>query len=262
MAERPLAGCGVAVTRPAHQAGQLCGALEAAGAAVLRFPTIEIRPLAAPRVAGREYDLIVYTSANAVAHAGDLLKLRGPIACTGPATGDALMARGVETLSVSLVFGTESLIERLKALEAMDDQLGRTRGKRILIVTGREGRTLLREAWAESGNFVQTVEVYERVLPALDPAPLEDAWRRGALHAVTVTSNATLKNLDRMLTPFGRDRLRDTQLVVASIRAVRLARELGIRPYPLVAEGADSAALVTALTSWWALSGPRSAHAR
>jgi uroporphyrinogen-III synthase len=258
VARQPLAGCGVAVTRPAHQADGLCAALAAAGATALRFPTIEIHPLKPPDLTGRDYDLIVYTSVNAVEHAGPLLRLRAPIMeAVGAATSNALIER--DMISEQLIIskgGSEGVLERFGG---HDDP---PRGKRILIITGRDGRKLLREVWSASGNFVQTVEVYERIMPAADPAPLEDAWRRGALHAVTVTSNETLKNLDRMLTPFGRERLRDAQLVVASVRAVRLAHELGIRPYPLVAEGPDSAALVEALTFWWAQAGPRSPDGR
>ena len=44
MADAPLAGVGVLVTRPAEQAGDLIAAIEAAGGRSIVFPVIEIAP--------------------------------------------------------------------------------------------------------------------------------------------------------------------------------------------------------------------------
>ena len=43
-ATRALAGLRVLVTRPAHQAEELCALIERAGGIPVRFPTIEIAP--------------------------------------------------------------------------------------------------------------------------------------------------------------------------------------------------------------------------
>ncbi len=50
MTDGALAGCGVLVTRPAHQASELAEAIENAGGKAIRFPVIEIT--------GRDEDVI------------------------------------------------------------------------------------------------------------------------------------------------------------------------------------------------------------
>ena len=69
---KPLTGCVVVITRPRAQAAALADPLSALGAEVLVAPTIRIAPTAlndqiraAVRTVG-QYDLVVFTSANAV----------------------------------------------------------------------------------------------------------------------------------------------------------------------------------------------------
>ena len=243
MAEPPLAGCGVAVTRAAHQAGELCRALELAGASTLRFPAIAIEactPRAPPTGA---FDWVIYTSSNAVEHAGALRRLDAQVAAIGPATATALAAHGVAPTVVAPGDGTESLLAMLRP--RLDT------GQRALLVTGHDGRDLLSRALEAAGVAVHSAAVYRRHRPAGDAGPLLEARRRGRLHAVTITSNAALSNLHALLGPQARALLEQLQLVVASKRAVRLARELGIVRAPLVASDASAAALVAALAAWW-----------
>ncbi len=253
MADAPLGGCGVAVTRAAHQADELCRALEAAGASTLRFPTLAIEPLVPVPQPTDDYDWIVYTSGNAVEHAGPLRGLRGRVAAIGPATAAALAKHGIAAAIVAPGDGSESLLEALRS------QLGA--GTRVLLVTGRDGRDLLSRALGARGITVHAAEVYARVRPASDPAPLLAARRRGTLHVITITSNAALANLHALLGAQAGALLHDVQLVVASERAVRLARELGIDRAPLVANDASASALVAALAAWWP-SERRTAHGR
>jgi uroporphyrinogen-III synthase len=248
VAEHPLEGCGVAVTRPAHQAEPLCRALEAAGAIPLRFPTLAIEALPPPAVAAAAFDWIVYTSANAVVQAGALQRVAGRIAAIGPGTAAALAAAGLDVAVVARGDGSESL------LAALAPQLAA--GQRALLITGRDGRDLLPASLRARGLAVELAEVYARRRPDSDPAGLLEARRRGALHAVTTTSNETLANLHAMLGPAARALLDEVQLVVASERAVRLARELGIARAPVVAKHAGADALVAALAAWW----PSAAH--
>jgi uroporphyrinogen-III synthase len=242
VADAPLAGCGVAVTRPAHQAEPLCRALAAAGATPLRFPTIEIEPLTARVPAGR-FDWILYTSANAVAHSVGLRSLPGRIAAIGPATAMALETAGLAPGLVARGSGSEAL------LAALGPELNA--GQRALIVSGRDARQLLPQALAARGLAVEVAEVYARVRPTGDPRTLLEAGQRGALHAITITSNAALANLHATLGAAAGALLHELQLVVASGRAVRLARALGIVRAPLVANDAGADALVAALAAWW-----------
>ena len=67
-AEKPLAGTKIVVTRARHQAERLAARFEQFGAAVILFPTIEIRPTdEAVRIeAPQAFDWIVFASANAI----------------------------------------------------------------------------------------------------------------------------------------------------------------------------------------------------
>jgi uroporphyrinogen-III synthase len=247
-APRALEGCGVVVTRPAHQADDLCAAIEAAGGVAFRFPTVAIRARAAAAPDG-PIDWWVYVSPNAVAHAGDLRARPGRTAALGPATAAALRAAG-RAVDVEAPDGQGS--EGLLA----DARFAVAPGARIAIVRGVGGRELIAEALAPRGVEVLRVEVYERCLPegaaveAARAALLAD-WEAGRVHAVIATSNALLENLHRMLDARGRALLADAQVVATSGRVLQLARQLGIRPAPLVAGSAASDALVPALARWW-----------
>ena len=246
-----LAGCGVVVTRPAHQAAELCAAIEAAGGTAFRFPTVEIRPRPFVAPAGT-LDWWVFVSPNAVAHAGALLAAPGRTAALGPATAAALRAAG-RTVEVEAPDGQGS--EGLLA----DARFAVTAGARIAIVRGVGGRELIADTLVPRGVEVLRVEVYERGVPdattdaavAAAERALIEAWAAGRVHAVIATSNALLENLHRMLDARGRALLAEAQVVATSGRVLQLARQLGIRPDPLIAGSAASDALVATLAGWW-----------
>jgi uroporphyrinogen-III synthase len=248
---RPLAGCSVVVTRPAHQADALCTAIEAAGGAAFRFPTVAIRACAAAAPVG-PVDWWVFVSPNAVAHAGALLAAvpaTGRTAALGPATAAALRAAG-RAVEVEAPDGAGS--EGLLA----DPRFAVAPGARVAIVRGVGGRELIAETLAPRGVEVLRVEVYERCLPegaAVEAATaaLVAEWAAGRVHAVVVTSNGLLENLHRLLDARGRALLAGTQVVAASERVLQLARQLGLRNDPLIAGSAASDALVATLARWW-----------
>ena len=241
-----LAGCGVVVTRPAHQANELCAAIAGAGGIAHRFPTVEIQP----RVFGAPaapIDWWVFVSPNAVAHAGALLRRPGRTAALGPATAAALTRAGrVVDVEAADGAGSEGLLA--------DPRFTPAPGARVAVVRGVGGRELIAETLAPRGVEILPVEVYERGLPAGSApaqAALLAAWDAGRVHAVIATSNALLKNLHHMFDDRGRALLAMTQVVATSGRVLQLARQLGIRPTPLIAGSASSDALVATLAQWW-----------
>jgi uroporphyrinogen-III synthase len=74
-----------------------------------------------------------------------------------------------------------------------------------------------------------------------------------------VTSNEGLRNLFDMVGKLGREWLRRTPLVVVSVRAAELARELAFKHPPVVAHEASDESLLEALVRWRA---EASAHER
>lgn len=242
--EMALAGCGVVVTRPAHQAGPLCAAIAAAGGEAFAFPAVEI--VGRPAPAAPDADWWVFVSPNAVTHAGALLDAaRGArVAALGPATAAALAARGVD-VAVAAPDGAGS--EGLLA----DPRFAPATGACVAVVRGDGGRELIASTLRPRGVTVTCLEVYAREPTRADPAPLVDAWAAGRVHAVVATSNALLENLHRVLDARGRALLADAQVVATSARVLQLARQLGIRPTPLIAGSAADDAVVAALARWW-----------
>jgi len=141
----PLAGVTVVVTRPRAQAARFATLVSEAGATPLLLPALEIEPVelgaeARARLAPDAFDWTIYTSANSVESA--LRQLPRPartrIAAVGRGTARALAAHG---LPVHAVPTRSADSEGLLALDAFASVAGR----RILILKGEGGRTLLRE---------------------------------------------------------------------------------------------------------------------
>ena len=250
----PLAGCGVLVTRPQPQARSLMDCITAAGGRALHLPALEIAPPADPGplraalTALADFDLALFTSANAVrgllAEAGGRLDWPGHLAvgAVGSKTAAALEAAGIP---VSLVPEAGFDSERLLALPA----LAGVAGRRLLLVAGEGGRDLLRETLAGRGAEVVRVAAYRRRRPRVDPAPVLAAWSAGAIQAVTVASNESLHNLFELIGQKGQTLLRDSWVVVPGRRADGLAGSLGIRRRIIAANATDEA-MCQALVDW------------
>jgi len=239
-----LAGLGVLVTRPAHQSEALCRRIAACGGRPLAFPAMAIRGPAEPGPAAdllyRTWDIVIYTSANAVQFAAALvfkLPRAGQVAAVGRATARALAHTDSPATLLPDSPDSEGLLQ-LPALRQVD-------GQRVLIVRGEGGRTLLADRLRQRGASVAFAEVYRRTLPAADPAALLRRWTAD-VQAVTATSAEILHNLWQLLGPDGQARLRATPLVLISERMEPLARDLGIAR-TIRAAGAGEDALLTAL---------------
>ena len=226
-----LGGAGVLVTRPAHQAGDWCRLIEEHGGRALRLPVLEIAGPADPAPARRrlasldDCRLLIFVSPNAVRQALALAGEAGlpahlEVAVVGDATAAALAAAG---RPADLVPASSQDSEGLLALPRLRAVAGET----VVIVRGEGGRPLLGDTLARRGARVEYLEVYRRVYPQTDVAPLLACWDQVDL--VTATSNQILENLLRLFGAEGRERLLATPLLVISARTAKRARELGWR---------------------------------
>lgn len=220
-----LGGLSVLVTRPAHQADQLCEMIEQAHGRPVRFPALEIRgtpnPEAARAALAAPYDILVFVSRNAVDQAYDLLPETLPgdlaIAAVGQATARRLCEIGLAPTLVPVDrFDSEGLLEL--------PQLNRVADKRVCIVRGNSGRRTLAETLTARGARVHYAQVYERRMPQRSANNLVRGWHR-MVDIVTITSNTLLDNLFTLLGESGTCLLRTTPLVVCSTRmAIHAAR--------------------------------------
>lgn len=239
----PLAGRGIVVTRPAHQAQALAAKIEAAGGQAWIFPALEILdpadagPLLAALDRLDRYDLAIFISPNAVQRVMDRMAgRRWPahlrIAAIGAGGVHALAAHGIDgVIAPERAFDSEHLLD-MPELRAVS-------GQRVLIFRGDGGRELLGDRLAARGAQVDAVACYRRARPEVDAAPLLCAWSRNEIHALIATSSEGLRNLSVMLGASGTSLLRQTRLLVPHPRIAEAARQLGCAHVTTTAPGDD-----------------------
>jgi uroporphyrinogen-III synthase len=250
----PLAGLGIGVTRPAHQAQALAALIRAAGGVPVICPVLEIQdmedlgPLMALIDRLETFDLAIFISPNAVAKAMNLIQARRMlpsglrIAAVGKASARELAKFGVTQVIVpERRFDSEALL----ALPALQD----VAGKRVVIFRGDGGRELLGDTLVARGARIEYAECYRRTRPRGGAEILLRAWARNELAAITVTSSEGLHNLFDMVGSLGRQWLKKTPLFVPHERIAASARELGLHQV-IVTEPGDEG-LVRGLVAWF-----------
>ena len=242
----PLVGLSVLVTRPAQQSDALAASIVAFGGEPIVFPSLAIEPIAA--VAPAVHELVIFVSVHAVEHGARLIQKNESmrIAAIGRATATALAAAG---LPADIVPQTNATSEGL--LEHPD--LNATTLRTVLIVRGEGGRETLREALAQHGATVSTLEVYRRTaanVSAEDIAALELRWAEQGIDVVTATSVDTYLKLSQLLSDRGRALLHTATLLAPSERIITAARDPGWRGEALVSGGADDPSILGALARW------------
>lgn len=245
-----LAGAGVLVTRPRHQAGALCAALEAVGARAVSLPTLAIEPCDTPELRQRAATLVpaadwlAFTSPNAVWHGLDLLAATGlapaaRCAAVGPGTARALAERNVAVACHPDSGGGAADLLREAGFTA-------GAGDRVLIVRGEGGREVLVEGLRARDARVDSLAVYRREPVSLNFAGVLNGWRAGWLQVTIVTSHSGLENLMAQADAEVRAALLKTRLVTVSARIAEAAEAIGFRR-PIVAADPGEASLIAAV---------------
>lgn len=243
---QPLTATTIVVTRPAHQAGPLCRLIEAQGGRAITFPALEISATDSPQPLLQrlqQFDMAIFISANAVEYATAHISKIPPaltLAAVGKQTAAQLSQRYQHPI---LTPATQADSEALLALPALQQ----VTGKHILIIRGDGGRELLAETLAQRGAHVEYAEVYRRVRPSGDLAPLQG---QQPIYLLTATSNASLQNLYDMATVPQRGWLLQLPLIVIGQRCVTLAAQLGFRHPATAAHDASDAGLLQAMLRW------------
>jgi uroporphyrinogen-III synthase len=249
-----LHGVGVLVTRPEQQAMPLCRLLELQGARTLRLPAIEIKPVGnrretAPQLGSlAAFDVIIFTSANAVRFGASLLDQKRDlcVAAIGPATARALNQAGYRVaLQPHESFDSESLLRH--------PRLEHPAGRRILIIKGSNGRPFLEQELTRRGAEVVATDVYRRV-PAVPSdavlAALLVSFIAGEVQVITATSLEIAASLLQLANPALRDQFERTHWLVPAGRVAAGVVELGLAAPLLPAESAEDQDLVAALVRW------------
>ena len=247
-----LSGKKIWITRPAHQADDLCRMIEERQGAPLRLPTLVIRPVpkeertAENRRRLAAADIAIFISKNAVVHSADLFPhvvdvLREKIVlAVGRATAGALLALGLKSVGHIDTGGSESLLQ-LPVLSGTE-----IRDKRVLIIRGKGGREVLRDSLLARGAGVDYLEVYRRDKPDISQADMANFWHDERPDAMVITSLAGLDNLVELMPTGERGRLYETAMVVMGERIRQRALEAGFLHVAVATENSDTG-LVDAL---------------
>ncbi len=239
MADRPLLGRRIVVTRP--EAQSLADELERLGAEVTIVPLIEILP-AEDRQALEDaverlptYDWIVLTSVNGVSAVAKGLAGIGSsarVAAVGPVTADAIRRHGVEPAFVAS-----------RASDDIADGLGPLEGARVLLPQADIAAPHLAEELRGQGADVDVVVAYRTVF--VEPAmwgilPLRIA------DAVILASGSACRSLAAAGGAGG-----GAMLVCIGPKTAKVAREVGLK-VGLVADETSSDGIIRALVSHYA----------
>lgn len=249
MAERPLAGLNIVVTRPREQAVGLAQRIEQLGGKPLLFPLLEIDAVSDDRALReqlsllKQTDLAIFISPNAVRYGMAAIRAAGELpaamkfAAVGQGSAKALREMGIDkVLAPTTRFDSEGLL----ALPELQD----VAGLRVMILRGDGGRELLGDTLKARGATVAYVTCYLRSKAKLDASALLAAKP----DALTVTSSEALACLREQLGVAGSVGLASIPLFVPHARIADAARQQGWRQVIVTESGDDG--LLSGLIAW------------
>jgi uroporphyrinogen-III synthase len=237
----------ILVTRPQHQAENLCNKIAAEGGQPIRLPAIDIVDIEDKTVlqswANRleEANSAIFISANAVekslpvllAQRNQPLPAQLQLIAVGKKTAATLQRWGLTAISSPPPYNSEAILSMAEL------QPEKVNNQNILIFRGEGGRELLADALRQRGAMVHYVHVYRRIQPAPPAIPIEP------VDIITVTSQEAMQNLFNMLAE--QEWLRQTPYVVISERVMAEAKKLGVQAPIVVAPAASDDGLLQGL---------------
>lgn len=202
LADRPLSGKRIVVTRTRKQAGALSNRLRELGAEVIELPTIRIEPPSDLRAFAElvqdshSYDWIVFTSPNGVTaffemfyklydDARDLGGAR--IAAIGPATAARVREFHLKVNLQPEEFVAEGVVRAFK-------KEGDIENLRILIARAEEARDLLTKELSAMGAIVDVAIAYRTVAETDDRTEARTRLAEQGADMITFTSSSTVEN--------------------------------------------------------------------
>lgn len=246
MAETPLNGLNIVVTRPRDQAVGLSRRITELGGKAILLPLLEIAPAAdaselnALKQNLSSYDLLIFISPNAVKYGMSALGTVPSavrVATVGQSSAQTLRDLGItNVIAPTERFDSEALL----ALPALQN----VAGWKVAILRGNGGRELLGDTLKVRGALVDYVTCYERSKPALDA----DSLLKVEAHALSVTSSEALGNLWQSLTEAHKTRFAHLPLFIPHARIAELAHQQGWKNIILTEAGDDG--LLAALVAW------------
>jgi uroporphyrinogen III methyltransferase / synthase len=200
----PLFGKKIVVTRTRDQASVLAEKLSDLGAAVIEFPTIEIKKKSDLRKLTKaidrldQYNWVIFTSQNAVDIFFNVLKEKAKdgrclggirIAAIGPATAKKLNEYFITPDLIPSEFIAEEIINAMKKT--------RLKNKRILVPCATEARPALKKGLIKLGTKVDRIDIYDTIIP--DGISEDALCDIVSADMITFTSSSTVKNFFKIV---------------------------------------------------------------
>ena len=237
----------VLITRPAGQQENFAIRCRQLGYDVSHLPCLRIiaRQVEKQKLlqSSCAHEFVLFTSANAVRYTHAILPLPWPatlVHAIGAATAKCLQAHGqAVALQPQSPFNSEAYLAQLEH---------RTPAS-LLIIKGHGGRDLIQTRLSAAGWQVDTIDVYDRVVPTLNQQLIDSVFRPVRPDIISVTSDEILANLCQLCMSH-RNAMFMTPLVVNSNRCATLASELGFMADTLVAIPAGDSGQLECLKQW------------
>lgn len=250
---KPLFGKRALITRPRHQASGLSELLEREGAQVLEAPAIEIAPNPedVERILNKlgDFHWLIFTSANGVTAFFQGMENKGldsralfhsKICAVGPATAQALAARGIKADLVPYEYTTKGIIASFKGKAI--------KGKTFLLLRADIATGEMEEDLKKRGALVRRLDVYKTVFASSMDEEVKAKLVDGDIDIIVFTSASTVKGFMNLV---GKNIENLKKVAVACIGPVTAAaaRERGLR-VDVVAEEHTAEGLVKALREY------------
>ena len=192
---KPLFGKRILVTRARAQASEFADLLEANGAEVIQFPTIQIQPIAGVDIPSpNAYDWIIFTSVNAVEIFYERLRESGKDARAFG--GSRICAVGAKTVEALNRIGIHpDFVPSHASGSAIASEMTDVNGKKILLPRAKIATADLPNGLREKGAQVNDVPLYDTLKVASENSHgIEADLLNGSIDFVTFTSSSTVTN--------------------------------------------------------------------
>lgn len=253
--DQSLAGAGVLVTRPAHQASGLLDRIAEAGGQPLACPVLVIEWREDEAVRSHigqleSGDWLVAVSPNAVdalrrlRETGEFPTKELRYAAVGRGTADALEKAGFPVTAMPR--SGEGAAALLDSPDFRD-----LAGRRVAIVRGEGGRRILDEGLIAAGAEVLGLSLYRRVPRPPEPNRLATWMEQDVLDLVMLHSGGAVDALLASLPRSVAQPLCQRPVVAPSECVLKKAAEAGFSGPLVAAADAGDKAMVAAAADWW-----------
>lgn len=250
-----LAGAGLLVTRPEHQASSLLKRVAEAGGQPLACPVLAIEWLdddsARSQLTGLTADdWLVAVSPNAV---DALVRLIGHHGIDLPVRRYAAVGRGTAEALEQAGFPVAAVPSRGEGAAALlaDPGFRALAGRRVAICRGEGGRRILDEGLRDAGAEPVPLTLYRRVVRPPAISQLERWLDDNVLDIVMLNSGGAVSALMDTLPGSLAQALGRCPVVAPSERVLKKAAGAGFTGPLLRATGAGDKAMVATAVDWW-----------